>query len=102
MDVWSLGVICYTLLYGEMPFEEDTDVQTRIKVISNEPTYPNPTIEGPPLELIKQMLSKDPRLRPSIIDVLNHPWLGKEGKAQLKILGQQEYPPFITKAENDF
>lgn len=99
VDVWSLGVLCYTLIYGEMPFEEDSDTQTRIKVLTHEPTYPDPQITGPPLELLKLMLSKDPRQRPTLVEILSSPWLGAEGEAQLEILNEREYLAFTSKPE---
>lgn len=99
VDVWSLGVLCYTLIYGEMPFEEDSEAQTRIKVLTQEPTYPDSEINGPALELIKLMLSKDPRQRPTLTEILQSSWLGSEGEAQLEILNEREYPPFTSKSE---
>lgn len=99
IDVWSLGVICYTLIYGEMPFEEDTDTQTRIKVLTQEPTYPDSEITGPLLDLLKSMLSKDPRQRPSLTEILQSPWLASEGALQIEILNEREYPLFTSKSE---
>lgn len=99
VDVWSLGVICYTLLYGEMPFEEDSEIDTKRKVIDSEPTYPDPSIDGEVLQLMKQMLSKDPRKRPSVMEILKHPWLESESKTQIEILKQREPLLFSTKSE---
>ncbi|EGV65270.1 kinase-like protein, partial [Yamadazyma tenuis ATCC 10573] len=37
-DIWSLGIILYTMLYGQMPFEEDDELRTKYKIIHESPT----------------------------------------------------------------
>ncbi|GMM33650.1 non-specific serine/threonine protein kinase [Saccharomycopsis crataegensis] len=39
IDMWSLGIIFYTLIYGEMPYEDDDEDVVKVKIINEEPNY---------------------------------------------------------------
>jgi polo-like kinase 1 len=73
VDIWSLGVIIYTLIIGKPPFET-SDVKTTYKRIRmNAYSFPEHVpITDAAKDLISKILIGDPTARPTLDDILNH------------------------------
>ncbi|EME39598.1 hypothetical protein DOTSEDRAFT_75299 [Dothistroma septosporum NZE10] len=100
VDVWSMGVILYALLTGELPFDEDDDSSTKAKILIEDVKFPDHVPE-PARELIRKLLSKRPLLRPTLSDILKDPWLADHAPQQQEILKLQQPAPFTTQLEKD-
>jgi calcium-dependent protein kinase len=67
MDVWALGIILCTMLSGHIPFLSNVSTEKTARNICNQKlTFSSSSWQGVPqeaIDLLKQMLTKDPDQR---------------------------------------
>ena len=78
-DIWSTGVLMYALIYGVMPFRGANVREIKDKILNeNYEVMYREFITDPVSyeckELIKWMMHRDPKNRPTVQQILDHDW----------------------------
>ncbi|KAD7117958.1 hypothetical protein R6Q59_005022 [Mikania micrantha] len=84
IDIWSAGVMLYILLSGVPPFWAETEKGIFDAILEGEIDFesdPWPSISKGAKDLVRKMLTQDPRKRITSAQVLEHSWLREGGEA---------------------
>ena len=73
-DVYSMGVILYTLLQGIYPFFSEDRRELVNQIVGGSVQFET-YLSEPAQNLIKWMLAKNPEHRPTLEQIRNHPWI---------------------------
>lgn len=75
VDIWSVGVIFYTLLIGKPPYESKDVKSTYQRILANQYSFPSHVpISEHARDLISRMLQTLPAKRPSLEFIKMHPF----------------------------
>ncbi|ESO13088.1 hypothetical protein HELRODRAFT_63454, partial [Helobdella robusta] len=84
-DVWSLGVILYTMVAGQYPFH-DNEIVTLFKKIRSG-FYRLPACLSLEVKcLLKNLLRLEPSSRMSVDEILSHPWFTQDEEKLTRLL----------------
>lgn len=83
-DIWALGVCLYVMLTGNFPFAGTTRDDVFRKVCHRKLSFPGVSKEGQ--DLLKRLLEKNPKVRLTIEEAMNHPWIKRGGQNSHQIM----------------
>ncbi|KAG8991570.1 Chk1 protein kinase [Tulasnella sp. JGI-2019a] len=81
IDIWGCGVILYTMLVGNTPWDEPTQASPEyVAFVSGDIREISPwdTIPGPTLDLLVRLLNPNPQSRATIPEIHSHPWFAQD------------------------
>jgi serine/threonine protein kinase len=111
-DIWSLGVILYVLVNGELPFLAVEKALLTSKIMFDNVKFSGNT-SSEFQDLVKKMLERDPTKRITLAGICCHPWMSEPSSAHsnscdsfhlstLKFLNRSVLPAqkFVSKTAN--
>uniref|UniRef100_A0AAQ5XJQ1 non-specific serine/threonine protein kinase n=1 Tax=Amphiprion ocellaris TaxID=80972 RepID=A0AAQ5XJQ1_AMPOC len=78
VDCWSIGVIAYILLCGYPPFYDENDAKLFEQILKAEYEFDSPywdDISDSAKDFIVHLMEKDPNIRYTCEQALQHPWI---------------------------
>ena len=74
VDVWGIGVILFTLLTGQYPFDGSRKSNIFKRIVKKHIDYSQYDLSDEEINLLKRLLCKNPRYRININDIERHAW----------------------------
>lgn len=94
IDVWAIGVMMYTMIYGELPYYSSEEKTLIKRIISDPPKFKNTyPITQMGKDMLKMMLDKDPTKRIELIDFV---------QSEYNIIDDEEFEQLFEKTKIEF
>ena len=78
-DIWSSGIILYTMLCGCFPFDDDSEQILYSKIVKGKFEFPSDIfLSEEAKNLVKKILVVNPNYRAGIYEIKNDPWFQKD------------------------
>jgi len=89
VDIWACGVIFHLFLTGKFPIDGKNDAEILRKIRNAPPInvkqFSLYRFDAMALDLLKKLLCKNPRERPSAYQALEHPYFTKNNEVQEEV-----------------
>jgi serine/threonine protein kinase len=72
-DIWSLGILLYSMVVGQLPYSDDNTQRLIQKVLYTDVIYPD-GVSPALIDLLRKILSKNPDSRITLDKIKEHHW----------------------------